>query len=572
MNCSICNAEIPEGQDKCPHCGAAAQPAAPPEPVKEPKNLKKGLIIGGGVLVAAAAGIGIFMASSNAKDPKTVVVDALKGVYSAENVDPGEEVFGLGQIYGEFSKTGGEMGGSLAFAGSSDPDLSMLTGAGVSIHAASDVANKKFTETVGIQYSGMDLANLTIYADDTYLMAALPEFTSKVLTVNYADDLMGQIENSPMAAEIEELFTEEEKEAFENYITYLTDIYSGEKTPFDLKALWQRYKEGSQAMSNFKEAMTVTKADSQNLSYDGKEQKCTGYDVVIPKEAVVDFARTSSKFFLEDENFKKDVLEYLKVVMEMSGSQLYGFSLDGGLSTPEEMIAQMWEDMDQGVEKAIDQLEKSLEGDVTMKVYVTKSGRLASLDGACRFVFEEEDSLDVKLTAVLEGGSYPTQNGNFKLVLEDETDTMTVDLNKAGEYTDKVLNSSWDLNLEFDDEKIQVTYDNTYDRATGDSQIRISGGEGEEDTVSLTITGIVDELEKGKNFHYTFDSLEIAEETWALSLKLKGEFYLRNLQSEITAPEGEHMDVLKATEEEWEALGEEMMTNLYALILGGGFF
>ena len=72
MNCSICNAEIPENQDRCPHCGAAAQPAAPPEPPKESKNLKKGLIIGGGVVVAAAAGIGIFMAS-NTKDPKTVV-------------------------------------------------------------------------------------------------------------------------------------------------------------------------------------------------------------------------------------------------------------------------------------------------------------------------------------------------------------------------------------------------------------------------------------------------------------------------------------------------------------------
>lgn len=571
MNCSICNAEIPENQDRCPHCGAAAQPAAPPEPPKESKNLKKGLIIGGGVVVAAAAGIGIFMAS-NTKDPKTVVMDALKGVYSAENVNPGEEVFGLGQIYGEFSKTGGEMGGSLAFAGSSNPDLNMLMGAGVNIHAASDVTNKKFVETVGIQYSGMDLANLTIYADDTYLMAALPEFTSRVLTVNYADDLAGQIANSPLAAEIEYLFTEEEKEAFENYIAYLTDISAGKKTPFDLKALWQRYKEGSQAMNNFKEAITVTKADSQTFSYDGKEQKCTGYDVVIPKEAVVDFARTSSKFFLEDESFKKDFLEYLNVMMDLRGIGLYETILDEEFSTTEEMLAQMWENMDQGVEKAIAQLEKSLEGDVTMKVYVTKPGRLASLDGTCRFVFEEEDPLDVKLTAVLEGGSYPTQNGNFNLILEDGTDTLTVELEKAGEYTDKVLNSNWDLNLQFNNEKIQVTYDNDYDRETGDSQIRISGGEGKGDMVSLTITGIVDELEKGKNFHYTFDSLEVAEENWAMSLKLKGEFYLRNLQSEIIAPQGEQMDVLKATEEEWEELGNEILMNLYSLILGGGFF
>ena len=32
------------------------------------------------------------------------------------------------------------------------------------------------------------------------------------------------------------------------------------------------------------------------------------------------------------------------------------------------------------------------------------------------------------------------------------------------------------------------------------------------------------------------------------------------------------MDVLKATEEEWEELGNEILMNLYSLILGGGFF
>ena len=52
---------------------------------------KKELIIGGAAAAAVvAAGVGFFVLK--AKDPKTVVVDAFKGVYAAENVNPVEEV------------------------------------------------------------------------------------------------------------------------------------------------------------------------------------------------------------------------------------------------------------------------------------------------------------------------------------------------------------------------------------------------------------------------------------------------------------------------------------------------
>ena len=57
----------------------------------------------------------------------------------------------------------------------------MLTGSGITVKAASDVVNKKFSEQIGILYSGMELGNLTIYGDENDLMAALPELTTKCL-------------------------------------------------------------------------------------------------------------------------------------------------------------------------------------------------------------------------------------------------------------------------------------------------------------------------------------------------------------------------------------------------------
>ena len=73
-------------------------------------------------------------------------------------------------------------------------------------------------------------------------------------TIHYAEDLSEQIANSPLMAMSGYEIGEEEKQAIDNYVSYLTSIYSGEKKPFDLKGLWQRYKEGSQAMESFKEA------------------------------------------------------------------------------------------------------------------------------------------------------------------------------------------------------------------------------------------------------------------------------------------------------------------------------
>ena len=69
---------------------------------------KKGLVIG--VVAAAAVAAGVGIAAVNRKDPKTVVIDAFKGVYASDNVYPAEEIFGFGQLMEQFEETGGELG------------------------------------------------------------------------------------------------------------------------------------------------------------------------------------------------------------------------------------------------------------------------------------------------------------------------------------------------------------------------------------------------------------------------------------------------------------------------------
>ena len=707
---------------------------------------KKEIIIGGVAAAAVvAAGVGFF--AFKAKDPKTVVVDAFKGVYAAENVNPVEEVFGLKQLYQQFETTGGEMGLEVSiadfylgggygitkepidkaeveakiaaykevfpeasdfvedgmaekiaasaedlmgqgfgnvyidsaaqavdasgaavgyvvsstskdgfggevklsvgingegkvtgiaflslaetpglgmnatgdefkgqFAGKNaealavtktgfpaeneiqamsgatitseavtnavnvaiyfvnnctdnkEEDLDMFQGAGITVEAATDIANKRFFENIGISYGGMDIANLHFYGDDTYLMVAMPEFTSKVLTVNYAEDLSEQIANSPLMEGTGTVLTEEDREIIDNYISYVTGIYTGEKKPFDLEASWQRYKEGSQAMADFKEAMTVTKTDGAQLMYNGKQQSCNGYHVVIPKEALIGFLKTTYQFFMEDQALKQDFLEYIKVVMDM-GNMPYPEAVGEGALTSEEMLANLWTELNTRLDEVFAKLEQILDSGINMEVYVTKKGQLAAMDAAWSFR-NEEDVLEMSLKAALEGGSYPIQNSSLTFTAVDSVDTAVVQLHKNGEYTDAVLNSGWTLNAEYSGAVMELTYENAYDRATGDSAVKLLVKDGADVNLEIAMTGVVDELEKGKKLHYIVDSLDVID-NGVTGVSFAGEFYLRELQTEFAAPEGEQMDVLAASLEDWEALLEEVMMNLYSMLMGG---
>ena len=86
----------------------------------------------------------------------------------------------------------------------------------------------------------------------------------------------------------------------------------------DLKALWNRYKEGSKAIDDLKAAMTVTKNDKKEFTIDGQSENCRGYHVTLPKDALIRFAKTTREFFLNDETLKQDVVRYLELAGDAS--------------------------------------------------------------------------------------------------------------------------------------------------------------------------------------------------------------------------------------------------------------
>ncbi|MFR5601648.1 MAG: zinc ribbon domain-containing protein [Lachnospiraceae bacterium] len=354
MKCPKCNHELPDDSGFCTECGtnlddavkaaeepvveasaaeesAAEAPAEPPveEPaIEEPapaeqlpevpeKKSKTGLIIGAVAAVILAA-IGIFMAIGGGGDPKETVINAFKSVYSAETVYPIEELFGFEEMAKASVEGKYESGMSFILSGL-DPamDADMLLGGGITIDAQSDTPNKKSAATVGIEYNDMSLVSMDLYVDDTNMMVKIPEMSDTVFTLNYKDDLAGQIANSPY---IGQMLAEEDRAMAEQYFATLSEAIeqssnAGSAYPFDFEALWNRYKEGTQAIETLKTAMTVEKGSKKTCVVDLQETDCAGYQVTIPAGEVVKFIETTADFFLNDETFKTEFLTYMEQTM-----------------------------------------------------------------------------------------------------------------------------------------------------------------------------------------------------------------------------------------------------------------
>lgn len=588
MKCPKCNTELPEDSKVCASCGTdlsgsgvreevkteavettetvTAAESVPAEPVLEPvkkSNTKKFVI--GGAVVAVIAVICVFAATlMGGKDPKTTVIDAFKSIYADDTVKPMEEIFGFKELAENAGKENSQIEFDLKLVDSVEPTLQSFSGSGMGMQARYDVVNKKYDVDMTIQYNNMDFATMKMYMDETNLMVAVPDLTGKVLTLDYANDLEGQIENSPFLGKMAQQ-SGMNLEAFSDYMNYVKSIYeSGDTDVLGIQDLWKRYKEGSKAIDNLKAAMTVTKKDKKTFLVDGEDVKCQGYDAVITKEAAIEFVKVSSKFFLEDETFKKKFLEYMTQVVNLSG-EVYGLSTFG--QSAEELQNEAWGQAQLMVDELIKNMEEGL-GDITMTVYVDKKGRMASADISTDITSSEDGSVvNAKLHMDFKGGVYLTQNMNAELRLSDGTDNVVLTMVKEGTYDKKDLTCDVTLGISEGTNTYAVDYAGKYNTESGDLTMKFGASEGGNEMFSLSMEGIVSNLVKGKSFDTSFDTISVTAGGENL-VTLAGNYNFGPLEGEVTVPEGEQMDMLAATEEDWGGVITEIINNLYALLLG----
>lgn len=525
-----------------------------------------------GAAAVAVVGGGVFAYTRLAGgDPKETVIQAFENVYTEGQTDPMEELFGLS----EFAKAGvsasQNSGLMLKLDSCSEPAVNTYAGSGLRIDAKNDVENNKVSANMGIIYNGMDLVNLALYYGDDTVMAAVPELSPKVFTLDFGEGLEERLKNSPMlgsALEQSGVDASVMAEYMELLAEQARQTQEGQAASFDLKALMKRYREGCKAEDDFKAALTVEKGEKASFTIDGKEQACRGYEVTVSKEAMINFLRTSSDFFLQDEVLKKDFLKRLELSVKLS--QLADAQMEGqDFPTAQEMQEQTYEEARTEIDGMIAFLDSSL-NDVSMTVYVDKEGCLASVKGTTSFnsTGSEAEPVQLQFGCELKGGAYPTQNMSAQAVLENGAASVQIEAVKEGAYDGKELTSGFELSIENQGEiaeKWDITLDSSYNSEGGGFDVQAAAAQDGMELLGFSAQGVVDELEKGKNIHLTLDSLDVSAMGDTGNAVLSGEYYIRPLTEEVVPLEGDTMDVLAAGEEEWNSVLMEVLFSFISL-------
>lgn len=580
MKCSQCGNELNSNERYCSVCGTPvetggegavqveaggdaaraevwAQPgtglgtadgAAGGEPPKSKK--KTGVIIG--VAAAAVVAVGGLIFAMNQKDPKEVVIEAFENIYPEGQVSPMEELFGL-SAFQEMGKTADAEGSmTIVIDSCSDPEVNQFSGSGLRVTGKYDRANKRGGANIGVIYKDMDLVNVDGYFDENVIMATIPELSSRVFTMDISDGLMERIENSPLLGPALEAQGVDVK-GLSEYMEELTEkIESGENAAWDFEALMTRYREGTQAQEKFKEALVVEKGEKETFLMDGRETQCRGYKVTVSKESMVDFLRTTTDFFLNDQELKDQYLRQLEQSVKLA--EIMG----GGYAdvTAADLYDESVEDVKGAVEKMIDFLDNSL-SDVDMDVYVDKKGRLAAAMGTTVINGEDMDTpVNVAFDFRLQGGSYLTQNMTADITLT-QREEIKFSLIKQGTYDGKKLTCDISADLSMDGADAfdgGVVWTGTYDSEGGDYDLGLSVTSDNALMLELSFAGVVDELEKGTLFHTDIDEFKIDLMDGTETIAFSGEYSYRPLSEELAPLEGETFDVLAAGEEEWQSI------------------
>lgn len=593
MKCRKCGAEVQENEKICSVCGQEAEtvetnarkeetkemsdtadgltasdqaPSGSPEPEKK----KSGKVMLGVAAAVAVVGIGAAAVPKLMENPKKTVIAAFESINSENQITGAEEIFGWKEFLENYGKVDCESVFRIQIDGCSEPGMEMFEGAGLEVRSMADLENWKSRAEMSLDYKHMDLADLQFYYGDQMFMAAVPQLVDRVFTLKIDDSLGESLKNSPMAApyleesgvDIDQLaeLTKEMMEKPEN---------GKAKGQLDFPGLFDRYRKGCKAKESFQQAMMVEKAEKANFLIDGKETSCKGYHVQINKDSLIAFLRTSSDFFLNDEEMKKQYLDQLRLSISMAA--LFSGSMENGaLSSAEEMVQQNYDEIKDQADWMIQILEQSLQ-DIDMMVYVDPKGRLAGLTGTTTVVEADMDTVEerreaqIEFALELQGGNYLTENMNGRLSITSDGATMDILYEKAESYDKERLDSSCKVTvLSPDDENITTNASGTYIAESGDCQLSFELLVPEMQPIVIHGSGVVTELEKGKSIYADIDAMSIEAE--GVTMNFSGELGYGPLSGEVLPLEGEDLDVLAATEEDWGEIVMEAYGNIFGLM------
>ena len=547
MKCPYCNQEIEDNSVFCSECGKNLNDTG--------KGKKKLWIIPAVAAAAAAAGAGVFLLWPS--DPKDAVVDAFKSITAEGQTNPWEDIFGVAALKERMVSGANELELEIAYEDSSFSEFEILESGSVKMVVDTDRPENEYGFVLGIDYAGMNLANMELYVDQKEMIAAIPEIFDYAFSVNYSDNIQQKLEDSPFIGR-ELINMGLNGEDVEKIRDEVFAIVERDNKLFNLKELWNRYKSECEAFDQLKAETVVEKADKKEFEINGKNVKCRGYHVDIPVRSLVEFLEETKDYILDDEILKEDVVTCIELIKE---ADVYGYAIP---STSKETQKELWKEADKVIDDFIKVMDDSME-DISMNVYVARDGKMAGFELETEIKVDSE-RIEVNGKANFAGGYNMLANVDAELELSGEGDSVTIELEKAGTYQEKELfEESVALNMNVADEHIGKTYEFAYQMEDDVYELSAEVSDDGNVAAKMSSEGSINNVVKGTSFEVEIDEMSISVPDEEANIELSGSYAMRPLENGVKKPSGEKLDVLEMTEMEMFEIVMEAMGKIESL-------
>lgn len=360
---------------------------------------------------------------------------------------------------------------------------------------------------IDVSYFGSSLLNAVLYMDEEELSLGIPYYMDYVFYVDrtsFKEDIQKYVAEGTLDEET---------------ANALIALNEGSQ---EMGSANDEIEQGAQDILNAAKDIynkaEVKKTDSKTLEVNGGNQTCKGYVTVITGEQIAEFLLAYKEVYEENEDFQNYLNEILM--------------LEEGFGSVEELKENM--DFAEELQQAAEEVSES-EEEIALYFYL--------YDGVIAQVYAEADE-DNYLEWNVKGGNFPLENTEIIFSAEGDEDTLVRSGSlEGGVYTAEYI-------LDFMDEELNMEVE--YDKNSGDFSIDIYDYYSD-----LIMNGSIDKSVPGSELIIEIESIEMDGQEL-----LSGDITISNECGEIEKPEGERLDVLKMTEDEWYAVEEEILSNM----------
>ena len=391
-------------------------------------------------------------------------------------------------------------------------DLNFGREAGIELQVDAD------KETVGgyldIKYYGMSMAEADYYFDNEEMMLCIPGITDYVFYVDrrtIEEDIKGLIEEFDL------------DRSWEDYAKTLNE--DSQNSALIEEGMLQAGEEFAAAIRNLFDGIQVSKTQNKKLTVDGSERSCKGYAVTITGEQLAGLVRKYIEIYERNEAFEN----YFNDLMA------YGMGFD----SREEFLK--YNDIPEMFEELAVKIEES--DPFVMEFYIYKKA-------LAQIYFDAGDGEYLQWD--IEGGNFPLENMN----LEIYTGSDTYNLTRSGSYDSgkNIYEAEYKITSDAMPDYEFMRFGVEYNKKKGDFKFDLMF-----DYTEFVLEGDIDKIKPGSELSIGIDTFEVDGEE-----VMSGDIYLSNECGEIVKPEGERVNVLKLTEDEWYEILWEMSESLYS--------